>query len=90
MTWHAGLIWSFKAAAAISCGCLSSHQRFNLGRTDWSRLAWLQGIKDLEQLCMLYQQQDTLKTSDAVGQSIASKQHQHHRSSVTSGKLDRA
>jgi len=59
MTWHAGLIFSFKAAAAISCGCLSSHQRLNLGRTGWSRPAWLQGIKDLEQLRKLFKQQDT-------------------------------
>ena len=68
MTWHAGLVWSFKAAAAISRGYLSSHQRFNLGRTGWNCQAWLQGIKDLEQLCKLRKQ-----LSDALGQRGASK-----------------
>jgi len=57
MTWHAGLFRSFMAAVAISCGCLSSHQEVYLGRTDWSRQAWLQGIEDVEQLCMLCKQQ---------------------------------
>jgi len=47
MTWHAGLFRSFMAAVAISCGCLSSHQEVYLGRTDWSRQAWLQGIEDV-------------------------------------------